>query len=104
MTYLIAIFCPPLYFLIKKQWVGFCVSTLLLVLCFFMAKAYGLYGAATSLLLSEIVMNVYVLPASLRIAHDTFPAFIASMLDYPQFLRPAALLARIRRSQPGLES
>jgi len=74
------------------------------VLCFFMAKAYGLYGAATSLLLSEIVMNVYVLPASLRIAHDTFPAFIASMLDYPQFLRPAALLARIRRSQPGLES
>jgi O-antigen/teichoic acid export membrane protein len=74
------------------------------VLCFFMAKAYGLYGAAISLLLSEIVMNVYVLPASLRIAHDTFPAFIASMLDYPQFLRPAALLARIRRSQPGLES
>jgi len=40
MTYLIAIFCPPLYFLIKKQWVGFCVSTLLLVLCFFMAFTF----------------------------------------------------------------
>ena len=49
-------------------------------------------------------MNCYVVPASLRIAHDTLPAFLASMLHYPPSLRPATLLARIRRSKPGFES
>ncbi|MEO6911642.1 MAG: polysaccharide biosynthesis C-terminal domain-containing protein [Edaphobacter sp.] len=73
-------------------------------LCYFLARWFGLYGAAASLLVSEIVMNMYVVPASLRIAQDTFPAFLASMLHYPPSLRPAALLARIRRSNPGLES
>jgi hypothetical protein len=42
-------------------------------------------------------MNMYVLPASLRLSHDTFPAFMSSMLHYPRSLRPAALLARLRR-------
>jgi O-antigen/teichoic acid export membrane protein len=74
------------------------------VLCYFLARWFGLYGAAASLLVSELVMNMYVVPASLRIAQDTFPAFLASMLQYPAFLRPAALLARIRRSRPTLES
>lgn len=69
-----------------------------------MARRYGLYGAAASLVLSEIIMNFYVLPASLRIAQDTFPAFLASMLQYPQALRPAALLARLSRSKPALEA
>lgn len=73
-------------------------------LCYFLARAFGLYGAAASLLVSEIVMNLYVVPASLRISQDTLPAFAASMLHYPNFLRPASLLARIRRSAPGLES
>ena len=49
-------------------------------------------------------MNLYVVPASLRISHDTLPAFLSSMLHYPPSLRPAALLARIRRSRPGFES
>jgi O-antigen/teichoic acid export membrane protein len=73
-------------------------------LCYFLARWFGLYGAAASLLVSEIVMNMYVVPASLRIAQDTLPAFLASMLHYPQSLRPASLLARVRRSRPGLES
>lgn len=72
--------------------------------CYFLARIFGLYGAAASLLISEIVMNSYVVPASLRIAQDTFPAFLASMLHYPNSLKPAALLARVRRSSPGLES
>jgi O-antigen/teichoic acid export membrane protein len=71
--------------------------------CYFFARWKGLYGGAASLLLSEMAMNVYVLPASLRIAQDTFPAFMASMIHYPQSLRPAALLARLRRSKPDLE-
>jgi len=74
------------------------------VLCYILARAYGLYGAAASLLVSELVMNLYVVPATLRIARDTLPAFLSSMLDYPPSLRPAQLLARIRRSKPNLES
>jgi len=74
------------------------------VLCFFLAKAYGLYGAAVSLLVSELIMNFYVLPASLRIAKDTFPAFMAGMLHYPQSLKPDVLLTRLRRSKPDYES
>jgi O-antigen/teichoic acid export membrane protein len=73
------------------------------ILCFFLARIYGLYGAAASLLISELVMNLYVVPACLRIAHDTFPAFLMSMLDVPHSLRPPALLARIRRSKPAIE-
>jgi O-antigen/teichoic acid export membrane protein len=74
------------------------------ILCFFLAHTYGLYGAAASLLISELVMNLYVVPASVRIAHDTLPAFLASLLQYPHSLRPAVLFARIRRSKPGFES
>jgi len=73
-------------------------------LCYFLGRAFGLYGAAASLLVSELVMNLYVVPAALRISQDTLPAFAVSMLHYPQSLKPAALLARIRRSSPGLES
>ena len=73
------------------------------VACYFLACRYGLYGAASALLISELAMNCYVLPASLRIAQDTFPAFISSMLHYPQTLKPAALLARFRRSNRNLE-
>lgn len=79
-------------------------TSLACVLCYFFARWYGLYGAAASLLVAELVMNLYVVPASLRIAQDTLPAFLASMTHYPGSLRPAALLARIRRSKPGLES
>jgi O-antigen/teichoic acid export membrane protein len=74
------------------------------VLCYALARTYGLYGAAASLLISEIVMNLYVVPACLRISRDTLPAFLASMLHYPPSLRPISLLARIRRSKPGFES
>jgi O-antigen/teichoic acid export membrane protein len=72
--------------------------------CYFFARAWGLYGAAASLLICEIVMNLYVVPASLRIARDTLPAFLASLLQYPTSLRPSVLIARLRRSKPGYES
>ena len=68
------------------------------------ARTFGLYGAAWSLLISEAFMNGYVLPHSLRIAQDTLPAFLRGLTVYPPSLRPAFLLARIRRSRPGLES
>ena len=79
-------------------------TALTCIACYFFARAWGLYGAAASLLISETVMNLYVVPACLRIAHDTAPAFLASLVHYPQSLSPDALLARIRRSRPGYES
>lgn len=74
------------------------------VLTNFLARWKGLYGAAASLVVSEVIMNIYVLPNSLRMANDTFPAFLASMASYPQSLKPAALIARLRRSRPELEA
>ena len=74
------------------------------VFTYLLARRYGLYGAAGSLVISEVIMNLYVVPASLRIAHDTLPAFVAGMLHYPQSLKPSALLARLSRSKPELEA
>jgi O-antigen/teichoic acid export membrane protein len=74
------------------------------VFTYFLARRYGLYGAAASLILSEVIMNFYVLPASLRLAHDTFPAFLASLLHYPESLKPTNLLARLNQSKPSLEA
>jgi O-antigen/teichoic acid export membrane protein len=74
------------------------------VVCYFAARHWGLVGAAASLLLSEMIMNTYVVPASLKIARDTLPAFLMSMFEFPPSLRPAVLLARLRRSKPQLES
>ena len=71
---------------------------------FIAARRYGLMGAGASLLLSEVIMNLYVLPASLKIAHDTLPAFLRAMFDVPPVLRPQAILRRLSRSRPGLES
>jgi O-antigen/teichoic acid export membrane protein len=73
-------------------------GTSVTVVCtYLLAKHLGLYWAAASLLISELVMNVYVLPASLHLSHDTFAEFLASMTHFPQSLRPAALMARLRR-------
>jgi O-antigen/teichoic acid export membrane protein len=79
-------------------------TSLTCIFCYIFARAWGLYGAAASLLISEIVMNLYVVPACLRIAHDTLPAFLTSLLQYPHSLRPSMVLAHIRRSKPGFES
>ena len=74
------------------------------VFTYVLARRFGLYGAAASLILSEVIMNIYVLPNSLRISQDTFPAFVRSLLHYPRSLRPAEFLRRLRRSKPELEA
>jgi O-antigen/teichoic acid export membrane protein len=74
-------------------------TSLTCVACFYLARWKGLYGAAAALLISELAMNCYVLPASLRIAHDTFPAFMASLMHYPPSLKPGVLLAQLRRGK-----
>jgi O-antigen/teichoic acid export membrane protein len=85
----------------QKMAVVYMVATALTcAICFLCAHWKGLYGAAAALLVSELAMNFYVLPASLRIAQDTFPAFMVSMLHYPPSLKPAVLLAQVRRRLP----
>jgi O-antigen/teichoic acid export membrane protein len=79
-------------------------TSITVILTFFLAKQYGLYSAAASLLISEGVMNMYVLPASLSLSEDSLPGFLASLLHYPPSLRPQALLERIpslRQSRQG---
>lgn len=79
-------------------------TSITIVFTFVLAYRYGIYGAAASLLIAEIIMNVHVLPNSLRITHDTFRAFLGSMLDVPASFRPQALLRSLSRAKPGLES
>jgi hypothetical protein len=74
------------------------------VLCYGLARWQGLYGAAASLLVSELVMNSYVLPASLRLSEDTLRGFLGGLVHYPASLRPEPLLRWLSRSRPGLES
>lgn len=69
------------------------------VLTYFAARWHGLYAAAASLILSELIMDVYVLPASLRLTKDHWGPFLKAMLEVPAVLRPAAL----RRPEPALE-
>ncbi len=79
-------------------------TSVTVVVTYFCAKYLGLYWAAGSLLISEIIMNMYVLPATLKLSEDTFPAFFASMLHYPASLKPQALLQRFSRSKPSFEN
>ena len=83
----------------RKLSVYYMVATgITIVITVLMAKVYGLLGAAASLVVSELIMNFYVLPASLRISEDSWGGFMRSMTHIPQALRPRALLARLRRT------
>jgi O-antigen/teichoic acid export membrane protein len=66
------------------------------VVTYFAARTSGLNAAAASLILSELIMNTYVLPASLRVAHDTWGGFAAAMFRYPRSLRPREFWRRLR--------
>jgi len=74
------------------------------IVTYFAARRYGLFGAAGSLLLSEMIMDAYVVPASLKIAHDTWGGFLGAMVHYPHALRPAALVKRLRRRTLEVEA
>jgi O-antigen/teichoic acid export membrane protein len=73
------------------------------LLTYFAARSYGLFGAAGSLLLSELIMDVYVLPSSLKISDDTWGGFMGAMMHYPHALRPGALMSRLRRRTHEVE-
>ncbi len=67
-----------------------------------MALRFGLLGAAWSLLLPELIMSAYVLPATLRLAEDHFSSFARNLLHLPAALHPRTLLRRQPSSKPDL--
>jgi O-antigen/teichoic acid export membrane protein len=77
---------------------------LTVIVTYFAARRFGLFGAAGSLLLSELIMDTYVLPSSLKISHDTWRGFLGAMMHYPHGLRPGPLWRRIRRRSHEIEA
>jgi O-antigen/teichoic acid export membrane protein len=69
-----------------------CGTGLSTVFCYILAKWVGLNGAAAALLVSELVMILYVLPNSLRLAGDTWPAFLRSLVEFPKVSQAKELL------------
>ena len=63
-----------------------------IILTFIFARYYGLFGAAISLVVPEILMNFYVVSKSLRISNDKFESFVVSLFEFPPFLRRGSLL------------
>jgi len=57
-----------------------------IILTYAFARGYSLFGAAAWLLVSEFVMNLYVLPEAPHLSHDTLPNFLASLLHSPPSL------------------
>jgi hypothetical protein len=49
-------------------------------------------------------MDAYVLPSSLKIAHDTWGGFLRAMVHYPHSLRPKELRKRLRRRTKEVEA
>lgn len=52
-----------------------------------LTSAFGLDGAALALLVIEIAMVAYTLPASLRLIEEAPPGFLCSLLDVPETMR-----------------
>jgi len=63
-------------------------TSLACVLCYFAARRWGLVGAAWTLVGAEVVVNLYVLPAALRLAGDTLPEFLGSFKSALRGRRP----------------
>ena len=69
MIYLVAVLVPPLYFLIKKKWLGFIVSSVLLVLSLFLAMTVVLLPVALVLWIFCSVCAIWSVRKSLMHEH-----------------------------------
>ncbi|HLX70116.1 MAG TPA: hypothetical protein VKV04_10870 [Verrucomicrobiae bacterium] len=98
MIYLVAIFIPPLYFLIKKKWLGFVVSSLLLVLSFFLAMTVVLLPVA--LILWALCSAVAVWNLRKQLVHESAEVLATKMADKMRQAHPAAEPPRVSESKP----
>ena len=74
MIYLVAIFVPPLYFLMKKKWLAFIVTSFLLILSLFLFMTVVLIPAALILWGLSAVVAVWDLRKVLMHEHATIIA------------------------------
>lgn len=58
-----------------------------------LTRLIGLHGTALALLVIDVFMSSYVVTRSLALVHDTFPAFVKSILTPPFFKPPRGPLA-----------
>ncbi len=65
---------------------GLCVPA-----CYFLARAFGLPGAAVSAVVVDLLLIPYVLKASLRLTHDSWGGFFRSSAEAAFHPRAAAL-------------
>jgi len=42
MMYLVVVFCPPIYFLVRKKWGGFVLNSILLIIALFTMPIFGI--------------------------------------------------------------
>jgi O-antigen/teichoic acid export membrane protein len=78
---------------------AFMFATVLSVLLTFpLAEQFGLDGAAFALLFCEAIMNLNVLPNSLRLAEDSMKPFLGSLFDMPQTGIAARLMQRVKQA------
>ena len=79
MIYLVAIFIPPLYFLIKERWLGFIVSSFLLVLSVLLAMTWILIPV--SLILWALCSVVAVWDLRKRLVHENAEILATKMAE-----------------------
>lgn len=98
MIYLVAIFIPPLYFLIKKRWLGFIVSSFLLVLSFFLAMTVVMLPVALILWALCAVCAVWNLRKQL--VRESAEVLATKMAEKMRQAHPAAEPPRISEPKP----
>jgi len=87
MTYLIIIFIPPIYFLMRSDWIGFCVNSVL-------------FGLAWLLLVSIIGAVLSPLPWALAVGHASWT--LRKQLMEEQATIMARKMAEAMRQPPKL--
>lgn len=100
MIYLVAIFIPPLYFLIKKRWLGFIVSCCLLVLSFFLAMTVIMLPVA--LILWALCSAVAVWNLRKQFVHESAEVLATKMAEKMRQAHPIAEPPRVSESKPTL--
>jgi hypothetical protein len=88
MIYLCAIFLPPLYFLLKKRWLGFVVSSFLFVLSFFLAMTMVLLPVA--LILWALCAIVAVWNLRKQLVRENAEVLATKMAEKMRQAHPAA--------------
>jgi O-antigen/teichoic acid export membrane protein len=68
-----------------------------LLLAYPLIKHFGIRGAGSALLLCEICMCIYVVPASNKLLSDRWPQFARAMIDTTQIMNVSAKLFSDRR-------